>query len=103
MNCPECGASMEQGWLFASKDGAFGFASRVPGVFENARNAEGFVQITEPKLGCRTNVRAWHCAGCKVLHSNTSSRHALRRYACLRPQSCSTCIAPLEASGYVVE
>ena len=40
MNCPECGASMEQGWLFASKDGAFGFASRVPGVFENARNAE---------------------------------------------------------------
>ena len=67
MNCPECGASMEQGWLFASKDGAFGFASRVPGVFENARNAEGFVQITEPKLGCRTNVRAWHCAGCQVV------------------------------------
>ena len=38
MNCPECGASMERGWLFASKDGAFGFAERVPGVFENARN-----------------------------------------------------------------
>ena len=57
MNCPECGASMEQGWLFASKDG----------VFENARNAEGFVQITEPKLGCRTSVETWHCAGCKVV------------------------------------
>lgn len=56
------------------------------------------MQITEPKLGCRTNVRAWHCAGCKVLHSNTSSRHALRRYACLRPQSCSTRTAPLEAA-----
>jgi hypothetical protein len=54
---------MEQGWLFASKDGAFGFAGRVPGVFENARNAEGFVQITEPKLGCRTSAQAWHCAG----------------------------------------
>ena len=57
MNCPECGASMERGWLFASKDGAFGFAERVPGVFENARNAEGFVQVTEPKLGCRTSAQ----------------------------------------------
>ena len=34
----------------------------------------------------------------RSLRSNTSSRHTLRRYACLRPRSCSTRISPLEAT-----
>ena len=49
MLCPKCGKEMKKGYLFASKDGAFSFAEKVPGAFENARNAEGFVQITELK------------------------------------------------------
>lgn len=36
MMCPECGKEMRKGYLFASKDGAFSFAAKVPGVFENA-------------------------------------------------------------------
>ena len=38
---------MRKGYLFSSKDGAFSFANEVPGVFENAKNAEGFVEITK--------------------------------------------------------
>ena len=53
MLCPKCGKEMKKGYLFASKDGAFSFAEKVPGAFENARNAEGFVQITELKAGHR--------------------------------------------------
>ena len=49
MICPKCGKEMKHGYLFASKDGAFSFADKVPGVFENARNAEGFVQIYNGK------------------------------------------------------
>ena len=47
MNCPKCGKAMHEGYLFTSKDGAFSFANTVPGVFENAKNADGFVEITE--------------------------------------------------------
>ena len=47
MKCPECGKEMREGFLFCSKDGAFSFADQVPGVFENAKNAPGFVKITE--------------------------------------------------------
>lgn len=43
MNCPKCGKAMREGYLFTSKDGAFSFANTVPGVFENAKNAVGFV------------------------------------------------------------
>ena len=46
MKCPECGKEMREGYLFCSKDGAFSFANEVPGVFENAKNADGFVKIT---------------------------------------------------------
>ena len=42
MKCPECGKEMRSGYLFSSKDGAFSFANTVPGVFENAKKAEGF-------------------------------------------------------------
>ena len=54
MKCLECGKEMRDGYLFCSKDGAFSFANKVPGVFENAKNAEGFVKITELKPSHRT-------------------------------------------------
>ena len=56
MKCLECGKEMRDGYLFCSKDGAFSFANKVPGVFENAKNAEGFVKITELKPSHRTRV-----------------------------------------------
>ncbi len=40
---------MREGYLFTSKDGAFSFANTVPGVFENAKNTDGFVEITPLK------------------------------------------------------
>lgn len=45
MKCSNCGKEMRKGYLFSSKDGAFSFANEVPGVFENAKNADGFVEI----------------------------------------------------------
>ena len=56
MKCPECGKEMRDGYLFCSKDGAFSFANKVPGIFENAKNAEGFVKITELKPSHRTRL-----------------------------------------------
>lgn len=50
-----------------SKDGAFSFANKVPGVFENAKNAEGFVKITELKPSHRTRVAASICEECKTV------------------------------------
>ena len=67
MMCPKCGKEMKQGYLFASKDGAFSFAGRVPGAFENARGAEGFVQITALKPGHRTSVSACCCEACRLV------------------------------------
>ena len=49
MKCPNCGKEMRDGYLFCSKDGAFSFANEVPGVFENAKNADGFVKINRVK------------------------------------------------------
>ena len=49
---------MRKGYLFGSKDGAFSFADEVPGSFENAKNADGFVKLTELKVGGRTSVEA---------------------------------------------
>ena len=43
MVCTKCGKEMRKGYLFASKDGAFSFANEVPGVFEKADKADGFV------------------------------------------------------------
>lgn len=61
MKCPKCGREMREGYLFCSKDGAFSFASEVPGVFENAKNADGFVKITELKPSHRTRIKAMIC------------------------------------------
>lgn len=67
MMCPKCGKEMRNGYLFSSKDGAFSFAGKVPGAFENARNAEGFVQITELKAGHRTSVAASCCENYRIV------------------------------------
>ena len=67
MKCPECGKEMREGYLFCSKDGAFSFANEVPGVFENAKNADGFVKITDLKASHRTRV--------KVRRKSFSARH----------------------------
>ena len=44
MKCSKCGKEMRKGYLFCSKDGAFSFANEVPGVFQNAKKADGFVE-----------------------------------------------------------
>ena len=56
MKCSNCGKEMRKGYLFSSKDGAFSFANEVPGVFENAKNADGFVEITKLKPSHRTQL-----------------------------------------------
>ena len=67
MKCPKCGREMREGYLFCSKDGAFSFANEVPGVFENARSADGFVKITELTPSHRTRVKATICEECRVV------------------------------------
>ena len=58
MKCLECGKEMRDGYLFCSKDGAFSFANKVPGVF---------VKITELKPSHRTSVAASICEECKTV------------------------------------
>lgn len=65
MVCPKCGREMRKGYLFCSKDGAFSFASEVPGVFENAKKADGFVAITTVKPSHRVRVEASICEECR--------------------------------------
>lgn len=65
MKRPNCGKEMRDGYLFCSKDGAFSFANEVPGVFENAKNADGFVKITELKPSHRTKIKASICEECR--------------------------------------
>ena len=67
MMCPKCGKEMRNGYLFCSKDGALSFANEVPSPFENAKNAEGLVKLTEPKAGGRTSVEACCCDMCKTI------------------------------------
>ena len=55
MKCSKCGKEMRKGYLFCSKDGAFSFANEVPGVFQNAKKADGFVEVTKLKPNHRTN------------------------------------------------
>ena len=61
MVCTKCGKEMRKGYLFASKDGAFSFANEVPGVFEKADKADGFIEITSLKPGHRISIilRRW--------------------------------------------
>ena len=61
---------MRDGYLFSSKDGAFSFANEVPGVFANAKKAEGFVKITDLKPSHRTSVAASICEDCRTVVIN---------------------------------
>ena len=67
MKCPKCGEEMRTGYLFTSKDGAFSFANKVPGVFENAKKSEGFVEITPLKASHRTNIASNCCDECRMV------------------------------------
>lgn len=67
MICPKCGKEMREGYLFSTKDGAFSFASEMPGALENARDAAGFVKITGLKIGGRASVEARCCDGCRTV------------------------------------
>ena len=67
MACLKCGKEMRKGYLFGSKDGAFSFANEVPDSFENAKNADGFVKLTELKVGGRTSVEACCCEACRLV------------------------------------
>ena len=72
MKCSNCGKEMRKGYLFSSKDGAFSFANEVPGVFENAKNADGFVEITKLKPSHRTQIEAENN---EVVDQNTSAEN----------------------------
>ncbi|MDO4851117.1 MAG: PF20097 family protein [Actinomycetota bacterium] len=67
MNCPECGNEMRQGFLFATKDGAFSFADEVPSMLKNAKHAAGFVEITPVKPNHRTRIEAYCCEDCRLV------------------------------------
>ena len=67
MNRPKCGEEMKKGYLFATKDGAFSFANEVPGMMKNAKNADGFIEITPSKLNRRVSVEACCCPVCRVV------------------------------------
>lgn len=67
MKCPDCGEEMKKGFLFCSKDGAFSFANEVPGIFQNARKTDGFVQITSIESGHRVRIEAHCCEKCRKL------------------------------------
>ena len=58
---------MREGYLFTSKDGAFSFANTVPGVFENAKNTDGFVEITPLKSSHRVRIQANICEDCRTI------------------------------------
>ena len=58
---------MREGYLFTSKDGAFSFADEVPGIFTNAKNAEGFVKITSIEAGKRVALRGFICEDCRKI------------------------------------
>ena len=59
--------AMREGYLFTSKDGAFSFANTVPGVFENAKNTDGFVEITPLKPSHRVRIQANICEDCRTI------------------------------------
>lgn len=67
MKCPYCGKEMVEGYLFSSKDGALSFAKEVPGVFKNAKKADGFIEVTKLKASHRSSVKANVCQSCKKI------------------------------------
>lgn len=66
MKCPTCGSEMRNGFLFSSKDGAFSFTNEVPGVFQNAKHADGFIQITKLTPSHRVHIPASICEKCRT-------------------------------------
>lgn len=58
---------MKSGYLFSTQGGALSFANEVPGVFENAKNADGFVKITGLNLGGRMSAKAYCCDACRMI------------------------------------
>ena len=67
MNCPKCNQEMRKGYLFTTKDGAFSFADEVPGMTKNAKNTEGFVEITPIQMGHRVHIEAYCCENCRLV------------------------------------
>lgn len=65
--CAACGAPLEEGFMFSTKDGALSFADKVPSAFENAKDAPGFTPITSLKVGGRASVPAHRCQTCKTI------------------------------------
>ena len=72
MTCPNCNNEMRKGFLFTSKDGAFSFADEVPGVFHNAKKAEGFIEITPLEASHRVSVEAYCCETSIILGRNAN-------------------------------
>ena len=71
MNCPKCGKEMKKGYLFTTKDGAFSFANEVPGITQNAKHADGFIEITPIKANLhRVNIEAYCCEDCRLVQFN---------------------------------
>ena len=70
MKCSKCGKEMKRAkevidcWF---DSGAFSFANEVPGVFQNAKKADGFVEVTKLKPNHRTNVAANCCEECRII------------------------------------
>ena len=67
MNCPKCNQEMRKGFLFTTKDGAFSFADEVPGLLQNAKTEEGFIEITPIKAGHRVRIEAYCCEACRIV------------------------------------
>lgn len=65
--CPSCGRALRRGYLFSTKDGALSFADEVPGVFQNAKHAEGFVKLTDMELGRLASAEAFCCNACRTI------------------------------------
>ena len=84
MKCSNCGKEMRKGYLFSSKDGAFSFANEVPGVFENAKNADGFVEITKLKPSHRTRIEAECCEECRMLRRMQNAGDSLLKGFCYK-------------------
>ena len=64
MKCETCHTLLEEGYMFSSKDGALSFALKVPGVFENAKETEGYIKVNSSVLGKRSAIKAYYCRIC---------------------------------------
>jgi len=78
MKCPKCEKEMKTGYLFTSIDGAFSFVNEVPGVFENVKKSDEFVEITELKIGHRTKVEA-NCCERECIFNCINGNNILKR------------------------